>query len=92
MKKGRQMRMKIYKTSKDKTVKFAVDELKKYLKLMEYSTADIRLGTYEELGIAKPKKHKFDDEIYIDTMQALISGCNPRSVLLVYRYLYEYGC
>jgi len=61
-------------------------------------TGCIRIGTFDELALPDIKEYEadiFDDEIYIsmDGAKGVISGLNPRSVLLsVYRYLTELGC
>jgi len=106
----------IYYTSDNKTIKYAAQELAKYLgriggygyyepikdsccNNMRNSDMEhfIRLGLFEELGIRSVgvEDASLDDEIHIDISEGcgIISGINPRSVLLaVYRMLSEIGC
>lgn len=87
--------------SKDKTVVFAAEELVRYLNRMgniamrSSNGGNILIGVYEELEIKTEITNFLDDEIYIEMkgLDGVISGPNPRSVLLsVYRYLTESGC
>ncbi len=88
------------------TVIFAAEELKKYIKMMcpdfhseivFHKQRGIQLGLMEDLGVYDDivGDKTLDDIIYIDTNgeQGIISGNNPRSVLLaVYEYLRKQGC
>jgi hypothetical protein len=98
------MRIIIARIGEDKTVGFASDEFARYLKIMDASLLiDERVyDTYNALcddviwvGQCGPVNPSCDDEILIDIKDGagLISGSNPRSVLIaVYRALYELGC
>ncbi len=92
--------MAISYVSDNRTIRFAAEELGKYLGLMVGSDAaiDIRLGLMSEFAevtapaVADPE---LDDAVYIDIAdgKGIIAGINPRSVLLgVYRYLSALGC
>jgi len=95
----------------NQTVKYAAEELAKYLgsitksniniiykNIYEELTDCIWIGTFDKLTLSGMKTNEadiFTDEIYIsmDGVKGVISGLNPRSVLLsVYRYLTELGC
>ncbi len=57
--------------------------------------AGLWLGIFADVGLTPQSAHPLDDEIHIAVQdgKGLISGANPRSVLLaVYRYLTELGC
>lgn len=90
-------------TSEHSAVKFAAEELKKYLFLMTGEDAVINgkevgftLGLMSEFGLdAAVSDIRYDDVIYIDTTETdgIIAGSNPRSVLIaVYEYLRQNGC
>lgn len=97
--------LKICKLGQNKPISFAAEELKKYLVQMSVSVAAVEnpleyeaennglwLGTFDNF---KGSLNEADDEIFIDVQngKGIISGSNPRSVLLgVYRFLYEVGC
>lgn len=100
---------KINKESLSPVVDFAAEELKKYLRMMMPRCGDIpigydkednssfRLGLMQDFGISPDEalNPELDDVICIQTDEkgGIISGSNPRSVLLaVYRYLRENGC
>ena len=77
------------------TVKFAREELTKYLNLIGVK-ADISLHLFEDMKIrdCKVKDSKYDDaiEISIKNKCGYIAGSNERSVLIgVYRLLSEWG-
>jgi len=88
------------------TVRFAADELKKYLAQMTKRRVRIRpsakrgiriglMSDFNEIEIPQVDNPKFDDAIHIDVSRerGIIAGINPRSVLLaVYRFLTELGC
>lgn len=99
----------INKITSDTVVDFAAEELKKYLRMMMPECGEIfikyapdakdgfRLGVMSDLGLdtSAVKDTVLDDIIHIDTDSSggIISGSNPRSVLLaVYRYLTLNGC
>ncbi len=101
--------LKIFKITSNHTVDFAAEELKKYLRMMmprcgeitiEYDPSaneGFRLGLMQDfsLDVSDAEDMALDDIIYIDTdlEGGIISGDNPRSVLLaVYRYLTINGC
>jgi hypothetical protein len=90
------------------TLYFAARELSRYLGRMtgevfllerdKQFDDEILLGVFSDLGMSPKFNHedpRFDDEIYaaIQNGQGVISGVNPRSVLLsVYRMLTVSGC
>ena len=91
------------------TVDFAAEELKKYLRMMMPEGGDVnitldplakdgfRLGLMENFGLPllEGEDRELDDVIYIDCDEwgGIISGANPRAVLLaVYEYLRQNGC
>ncbi len=91
----------------DEPVRFAAEELKKYLERMDRvqvtvgpagsATADISLGLFEDLGLQAPSvaDPAFDDRLHVDVdgRRGVIAGSNPRSVLFgVYRLLEGAGC
>lgn len=87
--------------SNNKTVQYATDELVRYLihmgnnAMKSSGQGDVLIGTYQALEIETSIINHLDDEIYINInkQKGMISGPNPRSVLLsVYRYLTECGC
>ncbi len=99
----------IQKIASHPTVDFAAEELKKYLRMMMPRCGEIpityapkakegyRLGLMEDFSLdtSEAKDLTLDDIIHIDTNEqgGIISGSNPRSVLLaVYRFLRENGC
>lgn len=105
--------IKISFLSRNETVNYAAEELGKYIRkiseehietiLKQVVNANlvennsIKLGTYNELGMATQTEgySQFDDEILIDICdgKGVIAGINPRSVLLaVYRFLTVVGC
>ena len=101
--------IEIYKITENQVVDFAAEELKKYLRMMMpdrgnisikyYPEADVgfRLGVMSDFSIdtSEADDIELDDIIHIDTDSkgGIISGSNPRSVLLaVYRFLRENGC
>lgn len=100
---------KINKVSADPVIDYAAEELKKYLRMMMPEGGDIiiayasdsyngfRLGLMQDLGLdtSDVQDTELDDIIYIecDENGGIISGDNPRSVLLaVYEYLRQNGC
>ena len=75
--------------------RFAAKELARYLALLTDKMPNLRVGTFEALGLPPAEGGEFDDEILIETTarSGIIAGANDRSVLLaVYRYLTELGC
>ncbi len=104
------MRITLAKIGQNKTVSFAVEELKKYLKMIDpelfldvtvYDKYDERfegviwVGQDESFDVPKVENTALDDGILIDIANSagIISGTNPRSVLIaVYRFLRELGC
>ena len=100
---------KINKVSLSPVVDFAAEELKKYLRMMMPQCGDIpigydkddklsfRLGLMQDFAIdvSEAADASLDDIIHIETNDkgGLISGSNPRSVLLaVYKFLKLNGC
>ena len=99
--------LKIVVLEENKTIRFAANELKKYLDIITdheiiiknsiCSSKNLIIGTFQTLSTEKEKKARtsdFDDAVYISTKgtSGFIAGSNPRSVLLsVYRYLRELG-
>ena len=100
---------RIYKIASNPVVDFAAEELKKYLRMMmprcgeiiisyaPEATDGFRLGLMENFGLdtSEAEEQDLDDIIHIDTDEngGIISGNNPRSVLLaVYKYLTINGC
>lgn len=101
--------MLINKITANPTVDFAAEELKKYLRMMMPEGGDVkivlnpcandgfRLGIMENFGLPllEGEDCELDDVIYIDCDErgGIISGANPRAVLLaVYEYLRHNGC
>lgn len=100
--------MKIIKITDSPVIDFAAEELKKYLRMMmpyageieitrDTSKEGFRLGVFFDFGLdmSDVEDEVHDDVIYMDTdeMSGIISGSNPRSVLLcVYQYLKKQGC
>ena len=99
----------INKVTAHPTVDFAAEELKKYLRMMMPEGGDVeialnpladdgfRLGLMESFGLPllEGEVRELDDVIYIDCDErgGVISGANPRAVLLaVYEYLRQNGC
>ncbi len=99
----------INKLISNPTVDFAAEELKKYLRMMMPEGGDIkitldplakdgfRLGLMENFGLPllEGENKELDDVIFIDCDErgGIISGANPRAVLLaVYEYLKLNGC
>ncbi|WP_055669297.1 DUF4838 domain-containing protein [Desnuesiella massiliensis] len=100
------MSLNIYSSTKNATIQYAIEELIKYIKLMQkhiviessqYKEHSLCIGTLEELGLSlnvEVEDNSLDDYIYIDVCEGkgIISGNNPRSVLLaVYRFLRGLG-
>ncbi len=100
---------KINKITSNPVVDFAAEELKKYLRMMMPRCGEIaieykpdakdgfRLGVMADFGLdtSEAEDIELDDILHIDTDLGggIISGSNPRSVLLaVYRYLTINGC
>lgn len=86
-------------TSNDITIRFAAEELGRYLgRICPDAAPDIRLGLmseFEEVTAPAVADPELDDAVYIDVTdgKGIIAGINPRSVLLgVYRYLTALGC
>ena len=99
----------INKITSNPVVDFAAEELKRYLRMMMPRCGEIpisynpeakngfRLGLMEDFGLdcSEAEVQELDDILHIDTDKngGIISGNNPRSVLLaVYRYLTINGC
>ena len=100
---------KIYKITADPVIDFAAEELKRYLRMMMPRCGEItiayrpdatdgfRLGLMADFGLDtnEAEDTELDDILHIDTdgESGILSGSNPRSVLLaVYRYLTINGC
>jgi len=97
--------IKIHEPAGDKTLRFAADELARYITAMDPSVkiaergegecdGAIHLGVDDLWGDELPDPSK-DDAIHInvDGCCGAITGSNPRSVLVgVYRFLKELGC
>ena len=101
--------LKIHKVMDHPTIEYAAQELKKYLRMMMPEGGDImikldpfakdgfRLGLMDNFGLplSGDENKELDDVIYIDCDECggIISGANPRAVLLaVYEYLKKNGC
>ncbi len=97
--------MKISITRNTETLRYAADEFKKYLMLVdedlkvEFSEekGDIALGLLADLGLddTDVKDDMIDDvvDVNIDSLKGYIAGSNERSVLMgVYKYLKSAGC
>ncbi len=98
--------MKVIALREEPTIRFAAEELKKYLDkmLVPESEAVIQLGLFEDFDVLKADSLKwlsdvpdkdYDDAVYISVKsgRGIIAGINPRSVLLaVYRFLSDSGC
>lgn len=99
----------INKITSNPVVDYAAEELKKYLRMMMPYCGEIeisyapeakdgfRLGLMEDFGLdtSEAPDNNLDDILHIDTdsQGGIISGNNPRSVLLaVYRFLTLNGC
>ena len=89
---------------KNSTIRFAFDELAKYLKQMDQSIF-IDSRVYDErdmtrtdiiwVGLDGSVQPSDDDSIFIDVTDGggIVTGSNERSVLIaVYRLLHELGC
>lgn len=99
---------KIYVMSPNVTVIYAAEELKKYMRMMmpdDYNaeiqlsrgSSGFRLGLMSDFGLdtSDADDITLDDIIYVDCDESggIISGSNPRSVLLaVYEFLRRNGC
>jgi len=101
--------LRIKKMRADSVIDHAAEELKKYLRMMMPEGGDVkisyapdadfgfRLGLMQDfsLDVSDADDTELDDIIYIDCDEegGIISGDNPRSVLLaVYEYLRQNGC
>ena len=101
--------LKINKISLGSPIDYAAEELKKYLRMMMPESGDVSicydptardgfcLGIMQDLGldVSDVDNSAIDDVIYIetDTRGGIISGANPRAVLIaVYEYLRKNGC
>lgn len=100
-------RLRIVCCTADPVVRFAAQELKKYLRMMMPSRGDIEigedsaqegfhLGVFEAFGIREAGiDNRLDDVIHIKVEKecGVIAGSNPRSTLAaIYRYLHLCGC
>ncbi len=99
------MYLTVARIGNNETVKFAAEELMRLLRKMD-RTALISLRLYDSRDTAKSdllfvgldgsvKENKHDDAVCIDVKKGggIITGSNPRSVLMaVYRFMYELGC
>ncbi len=76
-------------------IKIAQEELTSYLAKMGITSADIKLGLFEDFGKKSSVKDVFWDdefEISIKDAKGFVAGSNPRSVLFgIYRLLEENG-
>lgn len=101
------MRLRLTKIGTHPTLTYATEELVKYLRLMDKSTAvdEFACEDHEEwknefgetlaLGVGLGVACAADDciRICVKNGSGVITGSNPRSVLFaVYRLLYELGC
>ena len=100
--------MKIRILSEDQTLRYAAEELEKYLKLVGGVEADIScsdtpceegisLGLLSQLGLdfSDVNDSMLDDviDVSISSLKGYIGGSNPRSVLMgVYKYFKSVGC
>ena len=97
--------MKIVTLRHTETVKYAAEELAKYLEIIDgtvseivdFGDADIKLGLFADLGLfaGDVDDPMLDDvvEVEIKNKMGYISGSNDRSVLMgVYTYLKSAGC
>lgn len=90
--------MKISGIGDHQTIKYAAEELQKYLGRMGVTEGEIKVGLSSAFPNIRPPKVAdpvLDDAIFVDVDggNGYIAGINPRSVLLaVYRYLTELGC
>lgn len=97
--------MKIVTLRHTETVKYAAEELAKYLEIIDgtvseivdFGDADIKLGLFADLGLfaGDVDDPMLDDvvEVEIKNKKGYISGSNERSVLMgVYTYLKSAGC
>lgn len=100
--------MKIKIVRDTQTLRYAADELSRYLKTMNPELdADITVGSYDEtainlgllsdfdLSVEEVKDAMIDDlvDVNIDSLAGYIAGSNERSVLFgVYKYFKSAGC
>ena len=97
--------MKICALRDGETIKYALDEFTKYLKLVDKTIevevvttdADITFGLLSDLGLAADDvtNPMYDDvvDVKIDTMKGYIAGSNERSILFgVYNFFKSVGC
>lgn len=95
--------MIIHNTDGNQTIRFAAEELAKYLGRMTgldiaVGTDGIRLGLmaeFPQIVVPEVADPTLDDAVYINVAdgRGVIAGINPRSVLIgVYRYLTAIGC
>ena len=97
--------MKIITLRHTETIKYAAQELAKYLEMMDgtradvidFGDSDIKLGLFSDLGLfdGDVDDAMLDDvvEVEIKNKKGYISGSNERSVLMgVYTYLKSAGC
>lgn len=96
--------MKIFILRDSETVRYAAEELKKYLKMIDgteaeisFDSGDIRLGLLDDFGLSTDGVDDavIDDviDINIDSLKGYIAGSNERSILMgVYNFLKSAGC
>lgn len=97
------MKIKIVKDTQ--TIRYAAEELKKYLQMMDesinaqisLSDGSITLALFQDIGLLCDdiEDAMYDDviDIKIDNMKGYIAGSNERSVLMgVYNFLKSSGC
>ena len=97
--------MKIQILRDTETVRYAAEELQKYLSMVDESvkadivtdSGDIRLGILDDFGLdaSDVNDSMIDDvvDVKIDSLCGYISGSNERSILFgVYKYLKSAGC
>ena len=96
--------MKILIKHDTETIRYAAEELSKYLAMMDGITAEISLDAGDiELGFLSDLSLSADDvddamiddviDVNIDSLKGYIAGSNERSILMgVYNYLKSAGC
>ena len=98
------MNIILARIGKNKTIKYAFDELERYFKKMDpgifidtrvYDEMDLTRKDIIWVGLNSSVPKSDDDTLFIDVSNGggIISGSNERAVLIaVYRFLFELGC